>query len=222
MKLSEKTIDLLENFSSINQSILVKKGSKLRTISVMKNILAEADIDENFEKDFGIYDLPQFLNGVGLMNDPDIDLKHDSYMIIREGRSTRVKFAFADPEVIVSPPEKAIELPSRDVCFQLDSTQLQKLLKASSVYQLPDLSAVGNGGEITLVVSDRKNDNSNEFSLVVGKTDKTFEFNFKIENIKLIPGSYDVVISKKLLAEFTNSSYNLKYFIALEPDSTYE
>ncbi len=222
MKLSEKTIDLLENFSSINQSILVKKGSKLRTISVMKNILAEADVDENFEKDFGIYDLPQFLNGVGLMNDPDIDLKHDSYMIIREGRSTRVKFAFADPEVIVSPPEKAIELPSRDVCFQLDSTQLQKLLKASSVYQLPDLSAVGNGEEITLVVSDRKNDNSNEFALTVGKTDKTFEFNFKIENIKVIPGSYEVVISKKLLAQFTNSSYNLKYFIALEPDSTYE
>ena len=119
MKLSEKTIDLLENFSSINQSILVKKGSKLRTISVMKNILAEAEVDENFEKDFGIYDLPQFLNGVGLMNDPDIDLKHDSYMIIREGRSTRVKFAFADPEVIVSPPEKAIELPSNDVAFQL-------------------------------------------------------------------------------------------------------
>ena len=187
MKLSEKTIDLLENFSSINQSILVKKGSKLRTISVMKNILAEAEVDENFEKDFGIYDLPQFLNGVGLMNDPDIDLKHDSYMIIREGRSTRVKFAFADPEVIVSPPEKAIELPSNDVAFQLDSSQLQKLLKASSVYQLPDLSAVGNGSEITLVVSDRKNDNSNEYSLIVGKTDKTFELNFKIENIKLIP-----------------------------------
>ena len=222
MKLSEKTIDLLENFSSINLSILVKKGSKLRTISVMKNILAEAEVDENFEKDFGIYDLPQFLNGVGLMNDPDIDLKHDSYMIIREGRSTRVKFAFADPEVIVSPPEKAIELPSNDVAFQLDSSQLQKLLKASSVYQLPDLSAVGNGSEITLVVSDRKNDNSNEYSLIVGKTDKTFELNFKIENIKLIPGSYEVIISKKLLSQFTNSTYNLKYFIALEPDSTFE
>ena len=222
MKLSEKTIDLLENFSSINQSILVKKGSKLRTISVMKNILAEAEVDENFEKDFGIYDLPQFLNGVGLMNDPDIDLKHDSYMIIREGRSTRVKFAFADPEVIVSPPEKAIELPSNDVAFQLDSSQLQKLLKASSVYQLPDLSAVGNGSEITLVVSDRKNDNSNEYYLIVGKTDKTFELNFKIENIKLIPGSYEVIISKKLLSQFTNSTYNLKYFIALEPDSTFE
>ena len=222
MKLSEKTIDLLENFSSINQSILVKKGTKLRTISVMKNILAEAEVDENFEKDFGIYDLPQFLNGVGLMNDPDIDLKHDSYMIIREGKTTKVKFAFADPEVITTPPEKPISLPSTDVCFQLESVQLQKLLKASSVYQLPDLAAIGNGKEITLVVRDKKNDNSNEFALTVGKTDKIFEFNFKIENIKLIPGSYDVVISKKLLSKFTNSNYNLDYYIALEPDSSYE
>ena len=222
MKLSEKTINLLENFSSINQSILVKRGSKLRTISVMKNILAEADIDENFEKDFGIYDLPQFLNGVGLMNDPDIDLKHDSYMIIREGKTTKVKFAFADPEVIITPPEKAITLPSQDVCFQLESAQLQKLLKASSVYQLPDLAAVGDGDTITLMVRDKKNDNSNEFALTVGKTDKTFEFNFKIENIKLIPGSYDVVISKKLLSKFTNHNYNLDYYIALEPDSSYD
>ena len=222
MKLSDKTIDLLENFSSINQSILVKKGTKLRTISVMKNILAEANIDENFEKDFGIYDLPQFLNGVGMMNDPDIDLKNDSYMVIREGQTTKVKFAFADPEVIVTPPEKGITLPTEDVCFQLDSSQLQKLLKASSIYQLPDLAAIGDGEQIVLSVRDKKNDNSNEFSLIVGKTDKRFEFNFKIENIKLIPGSYDVVISKKLLSKFTNHSYNLDYYIALEPDSTYE
>ena len=221
MKLSEKTINLLENFSSINQSILVKRGSKLRTISVMKNILAEADIDENFEKDFGIYDLPQFLNGVGLMNDPDIDLKHDSYMIIREGKTTKVKFAFADPEVIITPPEKAITLPSQDVCFQLESVQLQKLLKASSVYQLPDLAAVGDGENITLMVRDKKNDNSNEFALTVGKTDKTFEFNFKIENIKLIPGSYDVVVSKSGLSKFTSKDRKLSYFIALEPDFKY-
>jgi len=200
MKLSEKTINLLENFSSINQSILVKKGSKLRTMSVMKNILAEAEVDENFERDFGIYDLPQFLNGVNLMKDPDLDLRNETYMIIREGKSTKVKFAFADPEVIVTPPEKPLELPSADVKFQLDSTHLQKLLKASAIYQLPDLSAIGDGQEITLVVSDRKNDNSNEYTLVVGKTDKEFVFNFKMENIKLIPGSYDVQISKKNLA----------------------
>ena len=222
MKLSDKTIDLLENFSSINQSILVKKGTKLRTISVMKNILAEANIDENFEKDFGIYDLPQFLNGVGMMNDPDIDLKNDSYMVIREGQTTKVKVAIADPEGIVTQAEKGITLPTEDVRGQLDSSQLQKLLKASSIYQLPDLAAIGDGEQIVLSVRDKKNDNSNEFSLIVGKTDKSFEFNFKIENIKLIPGSYDVVISKKLLSKFTNHRYNLDYYIALEPDSTYE
>ena len=178
MKLSDKTISLLENFSSINQSILVKKGSKLRTISVMKNILAEAEVDENFERDFGIYELPQFLNGINLMNDPDLDLRNETYMIIRDGKSTKVKFAFADPDVIITPPEKQMKLPSSDVTFQLDSIQLGKLLKASSVYQLPDLSAVGNGKEVTLVVSDRKNDNSNEFSLVVGRTDQVFAVSY--------------------------------------------
>ncbi len=222
MKLSKETIKLLNNFSTINQSILVKKGSKLRTISVMKNILAEAEVGENFEKDFGIYDLPQFMNGFDVIQDPDIDLKHDAYMVLSEGKNTKIKFAFADPDVIISPPEKEIKLPSNDVQFELKQSQLTNLLKAAGIYQLPDLAAVGDGESITLTVRDKKNDNSNEFALIVGKTNKTFEFNFKIENIKLIPGSYDVVISKKLLAKFTNSNYNLDYYIALEPDSTYE
>ncbi len=222
MKLSKETIKLLNNFSTINQSILVKKGSKLRTISVMKNILAEAEVGENFEKDFGIYDLPQFMNGFDVIQDPDIDLKHDAYMVLSEGKNTKIKFAFADPDVIISPPEKEIKLPSNDVQFELNQTQLANLLKAAGIYQLPDLAAVGDGESITLTVRDKKNDNSNEYALIVGNTDKTFDFNFKIENLKLIPGSYDVVISKKLLARFTNSEYNLDYYIALEPDSTYE
>ena len=191
-------------------------------MSVMKNILAEAEVDENFERDFGIYDLPQFLNGVNLMKDPDLDLKNETYMIIREGKNTRVKFAFADPDCIVSPPEKGVTFSNPEVTFLLDSVQLGKLLKASQVYQLPDLSAVGNGKEISLVVSDRKNDNSNEFSLKVGKTEQVFEFNFKMENIKLIPGSYELQISQKNISKFTNHNYNLEYFIALEPDSSYE
>lgn len=222
MKLSKETIKLLNNFSTINQSILVKKGSKLRTISVMKNILAEAEVGENFEKDFGIYDLPQFMNGFDVIQDPDIDLKHDAYMVLSEGKNTKIKFAFADPDVIISPPEKEIKLPSNDVQFELKQSQLTNLLKAAGIYQLPDLAAVGDGESITLTVRDKKNDNSNEYALIVGNTDKTFDFNFKIENLKLIPGSYDVVISKKLLARFTNSEYNLDYYIALEPDSTYE
>ena len=221
MKLSDKTLTVLKNFAGINNSILVKQGTQLRTMSVAKNILAEASIDEEFPKDFAIYDLNQFLNGLGLHQDPEMDFSESSYLTIREGKR-RVKYFFADPAVIVSPPDKEINLPSEDVHFQLDSVSLEKLLKAAAVYQLPDLSVIGGVGVVKLVVRDKKNDTSNEFAIVVGETDKEFAFNFKVENIKIIPGAYDVVVSSKLLSQFTNTNYNLKYFIALEPDSTFE
>ena len=220
MELSDNTLTILKNFAGINNSILVKEGTKLRTISVAKNILAEADITEEFPRDFAIYDLNQFLNGLSLHADPDLDFKEESYLSIREGKR-RVKYFFADPNVIIAPPEKEINLPSQDVCFQLDSASLEKLVKAAAVYQLPDLSAVGEAGVIKLVVRDKKNDTSNEYAIVVGETDQEFTFNFKVENIKIIPGAYDVVVSSKLLSQFTNTKYNLTYYIALEPDSTF-
>ena len=220
MKLSDNTLTVLKNFASINNSILMKKGTHLRTISVAKNILAEADIAEEFPRDVAVYDLNQFLNGMSLHQDPDLDFKEDSYLTIREGRR-KVKYFYADPAVIISPPDKEITLPTEDVHFQLESTSLEKLLKAAAIYQLPDLSLIGQNNEIRLVVRDKKNDTSNEYSIIVGETDKEFVFNFKVENIKIIPGAYDVVVSSKLLSKFTNSNYNLKYYIALEPDSTF-
>jgi len=220
MKLSDNTLTILKNFAGINNSILVKQGTRLRTISVAKNILAEADIIEEFPRNFAVYDLNQFLNGLGLHKDPELDFTNDSHIVIREGKR-RVKYFFADPNVIISPPEKEIQLPSQDVCFQLESASLEKLVKAAAVYQLPDLSAVGEAGVIRLVVRDKKNDTSNEYSIVVGETDKKFTFNFKVENIKIIPGAYDVIVSEKLLSQFSNNKYNLKYYIALEPDSDF-
>jgi len=220
MKLSDKTLTLLKNFSSINQSILFKEGSSLRTISVMKNILAEATIEEELPKDFGIYDLNQFLNGLNLHQNAELDFQNDSYVVIKEGKS-RSKYFFADPNVIITPPEKDIVLPSEDVCFLLDTKELDKLLKAAAVYQLPDLSVVGEAGVVKLVVRDKKNDTSNDFSVVVGETDETFSFNFKVENIKILPGSYEVVISRKLLSRFKNTSFDVTYHVALEPDSTF-
>jgi hypothetical protein len=221
MKLSDSTLTILKNFAGINNSILVKEGKRLRTISVAKNILAEAEIKENFPKDFAIYDLNQFLNGLSLHQDPDLDFNQDSYLSIKEGKR-RVKYFFADPNVIISPPEKDITLPSEDISFQLDSVSLEKLVKAAQVYQLPDLSAIGEAGVIKLVVHDKKNDTSNQYAIVVGETEKEFSFNFKVENIKIIPGAYDVVVSSKLLSKFTNTKYNLTYYIALEPDSNFE
>ena len=220
MKLSEKTLTVLKNFAGINNSILVKQGTQLRTISVAKNILAEANIEEEFPRQFGVYDLNQFLNGLSLHQDPDLDFTEESYLNIREGKR-RVKYFFADPQVIISPPDKQITLPSEDVHFELESSALDKLLKAAAVYQLPDLCVVGEAGVVRLVVRDKKNDTSNSYSVGVGETDKEFTFNFKVENIKIIPGSYDIIVSSKLLSEFTNSNYNLKYYIALEPDSTF-
>ena len=220
MKLSDSTLSLLKNFSTINQSILFKQGTRLRTISVMKNILAEATIGEELPKDFGIYDLGQFLNGMGLHQSPELDFKNEGHVVIREGKM-RSKYFFADPNVIITPPDKPITLPSEDVTFDLSTDQLDKLLKAAAVYQLPDLSAVGENGVVKLVVRDKKNDTSNDFAITVGETDSTFSFNFKVENIKILPGTYDVVVSQKLLSRFTSKNHDLTYYIALEPDSTF-
>ena len=220
MKLSDKTLSLLKNFSTINQSMLFKKGSKLRTVSVMKNILAEASIEEEFPRDFGIYDLNQYLNGLSLHNDPELNFEADNYVVIKEGRS-RSKYFFADPSVIITPPEDSITLPTEDVSFELSTDQLDKLLKAAAIYQLADLSVVGGDGVVKVLVRDKKNETSNDYSVVVGETESTFSFNFKVENIKILPGTYDVVCCQKNISRFTSKNYDLTYFIALEPDSTF-
>ena len=220
MKLSDSTLSLLKNFSTINPSILFKQGNRLRTMSVMKNILAEATISEELPQDFGIYDLGQFLNGMGLHQSPELDFEADTYVVIKEGKM-RSKYFFADPNVIITPPDKPIELPSEDVTFELSTDQLDKLLKAAAIYQLPDLSVVGENGAVKLLVRDKKNDTSNSFAIAVGETDSTFNFNFKVENIKILPGTYNIVVSQKLLSRFTAKNYDLTYYIALEPDSTF-
>ena len=149
----------------------------------------------------------------------DLNFDNHQYVLIKEGRS-RSKYFFADPSVIVAPPEKEITLPSEDVSFELTSQQLEKLKKASSVYQLPDVSVIGEG-VIKLVSRDKKNDTSNDFSIIVGETEEEFVFNFKEENLKIVPGNYDVVVSSKLLSRFTNQNIDVTYYIALEPDSTF-
>ena len=156
-----------------------------------------------------------------IYGDPELDFQNESYLTIRDGKNHRTKYFFADPSCIVLPPEKSLTLPSTDASFTLDTNNLTQLLKAAAIYQLHDLSAVGDNGVVQLVVRDKKNDTSNDFSIVVGETDKKFTFNFKVENIKILPGTYQVAISEKLLSRFVNENYNLTYYIALEPDSTF-
>ena len=121
----------------------------------------------------------------------------------------------------MTPPERPMNLPCEDVTFDLSTEQLDKLLKAAAIYQLSDLSVIGENGVVNILVRDKKNDTSNNFAVTVGETDATFSFNFKVENIKILPGTYDVVVSQKLLSRFTAKNYDLTYYIALEPDSTF-
>ena len=218
MNISDNTLSVLKNFSSINQNLAVKSGNKIRTISPQKTVMAVAQVEDKFDSPFAIYDLNQFLNGLSLHHNPELDFTSNDFVVIKEGKM-RSKYFFADPSVIACPPDKEISLPTEDVCFTLSSQQLEKLKKAASVYQLPDISAIGENGVVKMVARDKKNDTSNDFSIIVGETQDDFIFNFKEENLKIVPGSYDVVVSSKLLSRFSNQNVDVTYYIALEPDS---
>jgi hypothetical protein len=220
MKLSDNTICILKNFSSINPSIYIRKGNTLRTIAMSGNIAATAKVSEDFENEFAIYDLNQFLNGLKLYENPELDFSDNGHILIKQG-THKIKYFLTDPTLIHSPEDRDIVLPSKDVCFKLDENQFEKLIRASSVFGLPDLSVVGEDGKIELQVRQKENVTSNEVSVLVGETDEEFCLNFKIENLKIIPGSYDVVISKQLIAEFSNQNFDLTYFVGLESDSSF-
>ena len=216
--LSKPTIEILKNFCSINTSLVINPGNKLSTLSINKNILAIADVEESFDSQMSIYDLGVFLGGLSLFEQPTIDTSEDNFVTVSDisGRS-KTRFFYADPDIITQPPEKEIELPSKDVNFRLDANTLQQLQRAASVYQLPDLCLYGDGTELTLRVTDKKNDTSNSYSVKVGETDDDFCFCFKVENLKLLLADYNVTISKSNVALFQGDG--IKYFIALEPNA---
>lgn len=221
MKLSKRTLELLKNFSNINQSIAFKKGNRMRTMSVLRNIVADAIVDETFPIDFAINDLNQFQNSISLFNDPELIFDNDKYLKIVEGGNT-LKYYFGDLSLIQS-PTKEISLPSNEVSFSLNKDSvLNGILKASSIQSLPDLSVIGDEKDIKLLVRDKLNPTSNEYAVKVGDTTKNFEFNFKIENLKLYSGSYNVEISKALVSKFKHKDLDLTYWIALEPDFKYD
>lgn len=220
MKLSKQTLELLKNFSSINPSIAFKTGNRMKTMSILKNIVGDAIINENFPIDFAINDLNQFQNSISLFNDPELSFNNEKYLTISEGNKT-LKYYFGDISLI-NYPEKDLALPSIDISFNLNKEgDLLKILKASAIQSLPDLVVTGGEGIIQLIVRDRLNPTTNEYSINVGNTDKSFEFNFKIENLKLYPGSYTVEISRSKISKFVHQDLDLTYWIALEPDVKY-
>ena len=218
MKLSTETISVLKNFSTINANLMVKAGSSLSTMSAMKNIVAKADVTEEFPSDFAIYDLNEFLSALSLFGKPDLEFGNDFVIITEEGTSKSLKYWFSDPSVVTT-PSKEISMPSTELTFNLSSDTLNEITKAAAVIGVPDMALAGG----KLMVTDKKNSTANayETSLDVGDVAAEYKFWFKVENLKIMPGAYDVEVSSKKISHFTNTKLGVQYWIALEPESSY-
>ena len=220
MQLSSDTVAILKNFSDINQNILVKPGNTLQTISTLKNILAQADIKEKFESEFAIYNLPEFLRAYDLFDKSELKFNGAQNMVIKDANGRQsIKYYFADKSVVVS-PTKTISMPDKYVTFTLKKENFNKLMRGVTTLNLPDIAVKGDGKEISIVAIDKKTP-SNDYSIVVGESDKKFTAYFKTENFKMIPDDYDVAISKAKISHFINKGKPIQYWIAIEPDSEF-
>jgi hypothetical protein len=217
MKLSKDTVAIFKNFAGINSNLLLKEGNKIATISSQKNVMADTTVAETFPSEFGVYDLNEFLGAMSIFEDPDLTFGDKFVTISQNGRS--IKYFAASADVLVA-PQKSITFPEAEVNFKLTADQLDMIRKTASVLRSDDLSIVGDGSSITAVVGDKKNTTANSFSEKVGATDKSFKVNLKVENLKMLPGSYDVSVSSKKISRFKGAG-DLVYYVAVEADSTF-
>jgi gp45 sliding clamp, C terminal len=219
MKLSENTINILKNFATINPSLLVHPGDILTTMSPVKSILAKANVEETFPKQFAIFEMSKFLGVLSLFKEPDLDFS-DRQVKIASGRQS-VNYTYADPSMIIAPdPNKDINFPAADIEFSISQEELQRVVRASGVLQLPEIAVTGDGTNILVTATNSKNPTADVFSIEVGNSDKTFNMIFKVENIiKLISGNYNVMISSKGLSKWTTDK--ITYYVATEANSSF-
>ena len=224
MKLSEHTISVLKNFASINQNLVIKEGSELQTMSAMKNIVARSGVEENFPKEMAIYDLNEFLAALSLFSSPVLEFDEQYVTIKEESNPTNsLKYFYSDPSVVQS-PSKTITIPSEDITFELSSGDLSKMKRASAVIGAPDMVLENTDEPFKSILNaiDKKNDTANNYSLDISTNgDGQFKFYFKVENLKLMDGSYDVSVSSRNISNFKSKNSDVEYWIALEPESTY-
>jgi hypothetical protein len=215
--LSQTTLNILKNFATINNGIIIKKGNTLRTISNAENILAAANVEESFPQTFAIYDLNQFLAGLSLFDNPSLVFDNNDFVTIKDGRS-RVKYYFSDPEITLkTAPDKSVKYPGSDIQFTLSAANIAAIQKATGIYKLPDLN-ISSDEEIVLSVRDNEVSTSNTYDIIVpGTFEGTHSLDLKVENIRLLQGDYMVGVSKHHISEWKHLNIDLTYYIALEP-----
>jgi LysM repeat protein len=217
MKISSNTVNILKNFAKINPSILVQEGNTLKTMSPTKTIMAKATVDTKFPKRFAIYNLDRFISTASLFNDPNFDFGEKT-VTIKEGEK-KTDYVYADENTIIKIPDREINLPSVDVKVTLTNEHLKEVEKAGGVLGLPEILIVGDGSNVYLQTADSKNPSGDVYSVKIGDTSKTFKAIFKTENIKIIPGDYEVSISAKGISHF--SGKDAEYWVAVEQSSTF-
>ena len=222
MKLSESTINVLKNFATINAGMQFKEGSVVRTINKGQNVLGKATIKESFEKDFVIYDLNRFLSLYSSLNDPEIVVNADSNNITIKSGTSKTTYGLADESMIVAPPAKELKIENAEVNFRLTKEDMSQVLKLSGILGLPNIAVIGNGSEISISALDVKNADTDVFSIKVGETSSNFKMIFNTENMKMVPGNYDVAISSKGISHFKHATDAIEYWIATEAGSKYE
>lgn len=222
MKLSESTINVLKNFATINAGMQFKEGSVVRTISKGQNVLGKATVTENFEKDFVIYDLNRFLSLCGSLTDPEIVINTDANNLTVKSGTSKTIYGLADESMIVAPPAKELKIENAEVNFRLTKEDMSQVLKLSGILGLPNIAVIGDGTSISIATLDVKNDESDNFSIKVGETASNFKMIFNTENLKMIPGTYDVAISSKGISHFKHATDSVEYWIATEAGSKYE
>ena len=222
MKLSEQTVNLLKNFSTINSGLFFTKGNTIRTMSPQKNVLCEAVVEDTFPQDFAIYDLNNFLSVLSLSKDSDIEFTDTSAVIKCLAGRSKINYRFTEKSMITVPPDKNLTLPSVDVKFTLTEDDLAWIMKTSSILSSPNVAVSSDGDTASIWCFDEKDSSQPTNSVDVGlPADKKYRLIFKTDNLKLIPGSYDVEISSKGIAHFKNTTKNIQYWIAIESTSSF-
>lgn len=222
MELTEKTLTVLKNYATINPNVVLNSGNVIKTISEAKNVLSTAEVDVDFPKEVGIYDLSEFLSVLSLVDSPRLTFEENNFLVCDGSGRTRIKYFYSDIDMLTV-PTKDINMPDCEVSFLLDRDTLSRVKRASSVLGHTEMSLSVVEDVLRLSVIDQNDKTSNVYSIdVEGEyKDPNFNFVFNISNLKVVEGDYRVDISSKLISHFVNVTNGIQYWVALEKTSTY-
>jgi len=220
MKLSEGTVAILKNFSTVNQSLQFKAGNTLKTISPLKTIFVEATIEENFPKEFALYDLNKILAKISLYKDADLGFDDDKINISTENKKKSDYIKYCSPKIIVTPPEKSITFGDPDCSFSLSQEDLAWMQRSAGISGSPNFVFESDGAVINFIATDIKDDSADQSKIEIGASDTKFKVVMKVDNFKMLDGSYDVSVSRRGMAMFKNKNLPVTYYIAIEAASS--